>query len=118
MEWESFYSSRYRFNWFNTRHGFKAKPEEIYSCLIEATAFGKRIIIDTFEANGVTIDNLTVCGGLPLVTLTWGNVSGIDHEKGLIVIKPSGVCGTSPENAVHNLAILEEVAKWHITPFN
>lgn len=26
-----------------------------------------------------------------LVTLTWGNVSGIDREKGYIVIKPSGV---------------------------
>ena len=26
-----------------------------------------------------------------LVTFTWGNVSQIDHEKGLIVIKPSGV---------------------------
>jgi len=26
-----------------------------------------------------------------LVTLTWGNVSGIDRAKGLIVIKPSGV---------------------------
>lgn len=26
-----------------------------------------------------------------LVTLTWGNVSGIDRELGLIVIKPSGV---------------------------
>ena len=26
-----------------------------------------------------------------LVTLTWGNVSGIDHQKNLIVIKPSGV---------------------------
>ena len=26
-----------------------------------------------------------------LVTLTWGNVSGIDREKGLFVIKPSGV---------------------------
>ena len=26
-----------------------------------------------------------------LVTLTWGNVSGIDPEKGLVVIKPSGV---------------------------
>lgn len=32
--------------------------------------------------------------GLPkrkLVTYTWGNVSGIDREKGLFVIKPSGV---------------------------
>lgn len=26
-----------------------------------------------------------------LVILTWGNVSGIDREKGLVVIKPSGV---------------------------
>ena len=26
-----------------------------------------------------------------LVTFTWGNVSGIDREKGLVVIKPSGV---------------------------
>ena len=26
-----------------------------------------------------------------LVTFTWGNVSGIDREKGLFVIKPSGV---------------------------
>jgi L-ribulose-5-phosphate 4-epimerase len=32
--------------------------------------------------------------GLPangLVTLTWGNVSGIDRDRGLVVIKPSGV---------------------------
>ena len=26
-----------------------------------------------------------------LITFTWGNVSGIDRERGLIVIKPSGV---------------------------
>ena len=26
-----------------------------------------------------------------LITFTWGNVSGIDREKGMIVIKPSGV---------------------------
>ena len=26
-----------------------------------------------------------------LVTLTWGNVSGIDRRTGLVVIKPSGV---------------------------
>lgn len=28
---------------------------------------------------------------LDLVTFTWGNVSGIDRERGLFVIKPSGV---------------------------
>ena len=26
-----------------------------------------------------------------LVTFTWGNASGVDREKGLMVIKPSGV---------------------------
>lgn len=31
---------------------------------------------------------LVRCG---LVTLTWGNTSGIDRERGLVVIKPSGV---------------------------
>lgn len=28
---------------------------------------------------------------LGLVTFTWGNVSGIDRERSLVVIKPSGV---------------------------
>lgn len=37
-----------------------------------------------------------------LVTLTWGNASGVDREKGLVVIKPSGVPygELSPENMV------------------
>ena len=35
-----------------------------------------------------------------LVTFTWGNVSGIDRDKGLVVIKPSGVPyeGMTPED--------------------
>ena len=39
---------------------------------------------------------------LGLVTFTWGNVSGIDREKGLIVIKPSGVPyeGMTPNHMV------------------
>lgn len=37
-----------------------------------------------------------------LVTLTWGNASGIDRETGLIVIKPSGVDyeGMTPDDMV------------------
>ena len=37
-----------------------------------------------------------------LVTFTWGNVSGIDRESGLVVIKPSGVPydGMMPEDMV------------------
>lgn len=41
------------------------KPEEIYRALIEATAYGKRIIIETFQKNGVPIHELIACGGLP-----------------------------------------------------
>lgn len=41
------------------------KPEEIYRALIEATAFGKRMIIDTFNNNGVPVKELFACGGLP-----------------------------------------------------
>ena len=50
----------------------------------------------------------TVCAAnleLPkhgLVTFTWGNVSAIDRETGLVVIKPSGVnyAGMQPEDMV------------------
>ena len=37
-----------------------------------------------------------------LITFTWGNVSGVDREKGLMVIKPSGVeyDTMKPENMV------------------
>lgn len=37
-----------------------------------------------------------------LVTFTWGNVSGIDREQGLVVIKPSSVeyDAMSPEDMV------------------
>ncbi len=41
------------------------KPEEIYRTLLEATAFGTRKIIDAFHKNGVTVDELYACGGLP-----------------------------------------------------
>ena len=38
---------------------------EIYRALIEATAFGTRMIIDAFEKGGVRIDRVVACGGLP-----------------------------------------------------
>ena len=51
-----------------------------------------------------------------LVTFTWGNVSGVDREKGLMVIKPSGVeyGNMKPEDmVVVSLATGEKVeGKW------
>lgn len=41
------------------------KPEEIYRALIEATAYGTRVIIEAFEANGVEVNQLVATGGLP-----------------------------------------------------
>ena len=44
----------------------------------------KKLKEDVFKANLQLVK-------YGLVVLTWGNVSGIDREKGLFVIKPSGV---------------------------
>jgi L-ribulokinase len=41
------------------------KPEEIYRALIEATAYGTRLIIETFNQNNVPIRELIATGGLP-----------------------------------------------------
>ncbi|WNB91093.1 ribulokinase [Bacillus sp. NEB1478] len=43
------------------------KPEEIYRALLEATAFGTRKIIETFEESGLEINEIFTCGGLPQV---------------------------------------------------
>lgn len=43
----------------------QTRPEEIYRALIEATAYGTRVIIETFVENGVAIHELIATGGLP-----------------------------------------------------
>jgi L-ribulokinase len=41
------------------------KPEEIYRALIEATAYGTRVIVEAFEDNGVAVNEIVATGGLP-----------------------------------------------------
>ena len=41
------------------------RPPDIYRALIEATAFGTRVIIEAFEARGVAVRELVAAGGLP-----------------------------------------------------
>ena len=41
------------------------RAEDIYRALIEATAYGTRMIIDTFVEHGVAVDEIVACGGLP-----------------------------------------------------
>ncbi len=40
------------------------KAPEIYRALIEATAFGTRVIVEAFAANNVAVNEIVTCGGL------------------------------------------------------
>ena len=40
------------------------RPEEVYRALIEATAYGTRKIIDTFEESGVPVEKIYATGGI------------------------------------------------------
>jgi L-ribulokinase len=57
------------------------KPEEIYRALIEATAFGTRMIVETYRQNGVTVDEVIATGGLPdrnkLLMQIYADVTGL-----------------------------------------
>lgn len=53
-------------------------PGEIYRALIEATAFGARVIMERFEEYGVTIERVVNCGGIsiknPLVMQIYADI--------------------------------------------
>jgi L-ribulokinase len=40
------------------------RPEEVYRALLEATAFGTRVIVETFAKSGVPVTEFIVAGGL------------------------------------------------------
>jgi L-ribulokinase len=40
------------------------KPEEMYRALIEATAYGTRMIVETFRKNGVPVNEVYAAGGI------------------------------------------------------
>lgn len=64
------------------------KSEEIYRALIEATAYGTRMIIETFEENGIPIKELYASGGIAsknqLMMQIYADVTG----------KPIRICGS------------------------
>jgi L-ribulokinase len=58
-------------------------PEAVYRALIEATAFGTRLIIDAFTGAGLTVDRVRVSGGLSrndLLTAIYADVTGLPLE--------------------------------------
>jgi L-ribulokinase len=56
------------------------RAEDIYRALIEATAYGTRVIIEAFETNGVPVKEIVATGGLPdrnkLLMQIYADVSG------------------------------------------
>lgn len=65
-------------------------PEDVYRALLEATAFGTRVIVETFRQSGVPVEELIVAGGLaknPLLMQIYADVtrlplSVLDSEQG------------------------------------
>jgi L-ribulokinase len=57
---------------------------EIYRALIEATAFGTRVIIDALESNGVPVNEVVAAGGLaeksPLIMQIYADVTGKTYK--------------------------------------
>jgi L-ribulokinase len=66
------------------------RPEDVYRALLEATAFGTRVIVETFRGSGVPVEELVVAGGLAtngLLMQIYADVtrmplSVIDSEQG------------------------------------
>ncbi len=56
------------------------RAPDIYRALLESTAYGTRLIIETFEENGVPVNELVAAGGLPeenkLLVQIYADVTG------------------------------------------
>jgi L-ribulokinase len=78
------------------------RPEEIYRALIEATAYGTRIIVETFEENGVAVNEIVATGGLPernkLLMQIYADVTG--REFKVAASKQAGGLGSAMFGAV------------------
>lgn len=57
------------------------KPEEVYRSLLEATAFGTRKIVDAFHNNGVEVQELYACGGLPQKSPADADLCGCNESR-------------------------------------
>ena len=78
------------------------KAPEIYRALIEATAFGTRVIVEAFDQNGVPVNELVACGGLPeknkLLMQIYADVTG--REIKITASKQTPALGSAMFGAV------------------
>ncbi|NQT82054.1 ribulokinase [bacterium] len=58
----------------------QTRPEEVFRALIEATAFGARVIMDRISEYGIAINDIITCGGLaeknPYLMQIYADVTG------------------------------------------
>jgi L-ribulokinase len=77
------------------------RPEEVYRALLEATAFGTRKIIESFEAAGLPVQELVVAGGLlknPFLMQMYADVTR--RELSLIESEQGPALGSAMHAAV------------------
>ncbi len=78
------------------------KAPEIYRALIEATACGTRVIVEAFDKNGVPVNELVACGGLPeknkLLMQIYADVTG--REIKVAASKQTAALGSAMFGAV------------------
>ncbi|MEW5717160.1 MAG: ribulokinase [Chloroflexota bacterium] len=78
------------------------KAPEVYRALIEATAFGTRVIVEAFEQNGVPVNEFVTCGGLPeknkLLMQIYADVTG--RELKVTASKQTPALGSAMFGAV------------------
>jgi L-ribulokinase len=68
------------------------RPEEIYRALIEATAFGARVIIERIEEYGVPIEKIVACGGIAEKNTLFMQIYADVIGKPIFVSKSAQTC--------------------------
>ena len=80
----------------------QTKPEEIYRTLIEATAFGTKIITDMFSDADVLIDEIYACGGIakknPFMMQVYADI--LDKPIYIVESEQAGALGSAMFAAV------------------
>jgi L-ribulokinase len=70
----------------------QTQAHEIYRALIEATAFGARMILERIERYGIVVDTIIACGGLasnnPMLMQIYADITG----RNIQVSKSSQTC--------------------------